>query len=72
LNGVTKAVKDPRKFVLAAMAFLQTRGNLPPAQLPEPSSIHIGSDAAAKGPLILHWPRFRRGAGADIGTCPQI
>jgi hypothetical protein len=24
LNGVTKAVSDPRKFVLAAMDFLQT------------------------------------------------
>jgi hypothetical protein len=26
LNGVTKAVNDPRKFVFAAMNFLQTRG----------------------------------------------
>jgi hypothetical protein len=26
LNGVTKAVKDPRKFVLAAMGFLRTCG----------------------------------------------
>jgi hypothetical protein len=26
LNGVTKAVKDPRKFVLAAMELLRTRG----------------------------------------------
>jgi hypothetical protein len=26
LNGVTKAVNDPRKFVLAAMNFLRTPG----------------------------------------------
>src|SRR5690242_4958681 len=28
LNGVTKAVNDPRNFVLAAMDFLRVRGNL--------------------------------------------
>src|SRR5258708_14511898 len=41
LNGVTKAVNEPRKFVFAAMDFLQTRLTaLPP--------IHIGSDHQSK------------------------
>jgi hypothetical protein len=33
LNGVTKAVNEPRNFVLAAMDFLQTLKKLPHAGL---------------------------------------
>src|SRR4030081_3623644 len=47
LNGVTKAVNEPRKFVLAAMSFLLTRG-LTALPLLE-RSIHIGSGDQAKG-----------------------
>jgi hypothetical protein len=47
LNGVTKAVKDPRKFVLAAIT-LSKRGSF--CRLIK-GSIHTGSEAAAKGPL---------------------
>src|SRR5216117_3274352 len=45
LNGVTKAVKDPRNFVLAAMDFLPHL-----RVLSELDAIHTGSDGAAKGP----------------------
>src|SRR6476646_7837031 len=48
LNGVTKAVNEPRKFVLAAMDFLRTRGLRLCCLLQPP--IHIGSDDPAKGP----------------------
>src|ERR1700674_4181795 len=48
LNGVTKAVNDPRKFVLAAMDFLRTRASRL-CRLLE-TAIHIGSDDPAKGP----------------------
>src|SRR6195952_2242264 len=47
LKGVTKAVNDPRKFVLAAMEYLRTRG-FAACSLLEPL-IHIGSAGQAKG-----------------------
>src|ERR1700716_4170170 len=47
LNGVTKAVNDPRKFVLAAMDFLRTRGR---GSAAIGRAIHIGSGDDAKGP----------------------
>src|SRR4051794_21716915 len=43
LKGVTKAVKDPRNFVLAAMDFLRTRRDF------RASAIHIGSVRPVKG-----------------------
>jgi hypothetical protein len=46
LNGVTKAVNDPRNFVLAAMGFLQT---LKKRHDRNWISIHIGSGDQAKG-----------------------
>jgi hypothetical protein len=49
---VTKAVKEPRKFVLAAMDFLRTL-DLRRCRLLE-WSIHIGSHDGAKGPRRLH------------------
>src|SRR5262245_62143082 len=52
LKGVTKAVNDPRNFVLAAMDFLQT---LKKRHDRNWISIHIGSGDQAKGlyPLAL-------------------
>src|SRR6202042_3784904 len=49
LNGVTKAVNDPRKFVLAAMDFLRTHG-FTAFSVGQP--IHIGSEGQAKGPPL--------------------
>src|SRR5438445_11856008 len=49
LKGVTKAVKDPRNFVLAAIGFLQTRGL---RLLVLETSTHIGSGGSAKGCTI--------------------
>src|SRR2546429_182268 len=46
LNGVTKAVNEPRNFVLAAMGFLQT---LKKRHDRNWISIHIGSGDQAKG-----------------------
>jgi hypothetical protein len=46
LNGVTKAVSDPRNFVLAAMDFLQT---LKKRHDRTWISLHIGSGDQAKG-----------------------
>jgi hypothetical protein len=48
LKGVTKAVNDPLKFVLAVMDFLRTRASRL-CRLLE-TAIHIGSGGAAKGP----------------------
>ena len=50
LNGVTKAVNDPRNFVLAAMDFLQT---LKIRRYRNWISIHIGSGDQAKGPCCM-------------------
>src|SRR5580704_1647909 len=47
LNGVTKAVNEPRKFVLAAMDFLRTRGFYGFAVGPP---LHTGSEGQAKDP----------------------
>src|SRR5215470_7675638 len=49
LNGVTKAVNDPRNFVLAAMDFLQTLKKRHRNWIP----IHIGSGDQAKGPCRM-------------------
>src|SRR6267154_2871267 len=46
LKGVTKAVNDPRKFVLAAMDFLRTHLA---CRLTRRRPIHTGSDRHAKG-----------------------
>jgi hypothetical protein len=46
LNGVTKAVRDPRKFVLAAITLSKRGGFCRPIK----RAIHTGSEAAAKGP----------------------
>jgi hypothetical protein len=51
LKGVTKAVSDPRNFVLAAMDFLPT---LKVRRDRIWISIHIGSGDQAKGPRT--WP----------------
>src|SRR5271165_6167519 len=48
LNGVTRAVKDPRNFVLAAMELLRRRR--PKAAQPLRKTLHIGSGGLAKGP----------------------
>jgi hypothetical protein len=48
LNGVTKAVSDPRNFVLAAMDILQRNGTTEKL-----TSTHIGSDGQAKGPYRM-------------------
>src|SRR5665213_3416568 len=51
LNGVTRAVNEPRKFVLAAMDFLQTRAPRPCRCRNLPFMIiHIGSRGRAKEP----------------------
>src|SRR5580692_6037182 len=47
LNGVTKAVNEPRKFVLAAMDILPTHAGIL-AVLPSIGSIHIGSGDPTK------------------------
>jgi hypothetical protein len=52
LNGVTNAVNEPRKFVLAAMDFLRTRALVFLAFLPSIRAIHIGSGGPAKGRAI--------------------
>src|SRR3954451_13168576 len=57
LNGVTKAVNDPRKFVLAAMEILRTHV----LRLGFLKLIHIGSDGQAKGPR--HRPDVLPGRG---------
>jgi hypothetical protein len=56
LKGVTKAVKDPRKFVLAAITLSKRGGFCRPIK----GAIHTGSEAAAKGPL--------RAAGRDFAV----
>jgi hypothetical protein len=62
LKGVTKAVNDPRNFVLAAMDFLRTRREF------RASPIHIGSVRPVKDLLPTDAPfkpRFCRGGGAN-------
>src|SRR6202047_1560744 len=72
LNGVTKAVNEPRKFVFAAMDFLRTRA-LRPCPPPEPAirdnSYRVwraGERPALDRSLRGAQPRFCRGAGAEM------
>src|ERR1700744_3455956 len=64
LKGVTKAVKEPRNFVLAALELLPNADC--GARRPFKEGIHIGSGGAAKGPRAcptLPFPGSRRACG---------